>query len=194
MEEKLAIHGGPKVRTEPLVPESHLRARFGREEKEALAAVVDSGHLCRVSGRWARRFEEEGAALFGVAGGAASTSGTAAIHCALAALGIGPGDEVITSPVTDMGSVIPIIAQNAVPVFADVDPRTGNMTAEAIERVITGRGKYAGQVGAMLDGPDPRSGGRAWHPCRRGLRPELAGSLERGPGGHDRRDRLLQPQ
>jgi dTDP-4-amino-4,6-dideoxygalactose transaminase len=60
---------------------------------------------------------------------------------ALAALGVGPGDEVITSPITDMGSVIRILYQNAVPVFADLDPNTYNMTPESIEAKITPRTK-----------------------------------------------------
>ncbi len=141
MKPELAAYGGPKVRDKPLVPEEHHRARFGEEEKQALAEVIDSGNLCRVMGERTKRFESEVAEYFGAGGAVAVTSGTAAIHCALAALGIGHGDEVITSPITDMGSVIPIIAQNAVPVFADVDPKTYNITAASIEKVITDRTK-----------------------------------------------------
>jgi dTDP-4-amino-4,6-dideoxygalactose transaminase len=138
---ELAAYGGEKTREKPLVPPEHLQARFGEEEKQALAAVIDSGHLCRVFGDRASAFERKAAEYFGVAGAVAVTSGTAAIHCALAALGIGYGDEVITSPITDMGSVIPIVALNAIPVFADVDPRTYNVTAQTIRKVITGRTK-----------------------------------------------------
>ncbi len=63
-------------------------------------------------------------------------SGTGAIHAAIAAVDPEPGDEIITSPITDMGAITPIIYQTAVPVFADVDPITGNVTAETIERMI----------------------------------------------------------
>ena len=62
---------------------------------------------------------------------------TAAVHSALAALDIGPSDEVVTSPITDYGSIAGILAQNALPVFADVDLRNGNITAENIKKVIT---------------------------------------------------------
>jgi len=101
--------------------------------------VLDCGHLCRVFGDRAKAFERQVAEYFGVAAAGAVSSGTAALHCALAALGIGPGDEIITSPITDMGSVIPIVMRNAVPVFADVDPHTYNITAASIEKVITER-------------------------------------------------------
>lgn len=141
MTSELAINGGTKVRQKPLVPQEHHKARFGEEEKKALCDVIDSGNLCRVMGERTGKFEKETAEYFNVLAAAASTSGTAAIHCALAALDIGCGDEVITSPITDMGSVIPIIAQNAVPVFADVDSQTFNITAESIEKVISDRTK-----------------------------------------------------
>ncbi len=141
MTSELAINGGAKVRRKPLVPQEHHKARFGEEEKKALCDVIDSGNLCRVMGERTGEFEKEAAEYFNVKSAAASTSGTAAIHCALAALDIGCGDEVITSPITDMGSVIPIIAQNAVPVFADVDSRTFNITASTIEKVISERTK-----------------------------------------------------
>jgi len=69
------------------------------------------------------------------------SSGTAALHIAVAAAGIGPGDEVITSPVTDMGTVIGVIFQHAVPVFADLVPNTYNLDPADVERKITPRTK-----------------------------------------------------
>lgn len=72
---------------------------------------------------------------------ATTGSGTAAVHVALGALEIGLGDEVITTPLTDMGSLIGIIFQNAVPVFADVDPYTYNIDPVSIESKITERTK-----------------------------------------------------
>ncbi|MBN1341487.1 MAG: DegT/DnrJ/EryC1/StrS family aminotransferase, partial [Phycisphaerae bacterium] len=63
----------------------------------------------------------------------------AAIHLAVGAINPDPGDEIITAPITDLGSVVPILIQNAIPVFADADPATMNMTPEAIEATITER-------------------------------------------------------
>ncbi|MCK4872028.1 MAG: DegT/DnrJ/EryC1/StrS family aminotransferase [Phycisphaerales bacterium] len=141
MTHELAAYGGTKVREWPLDTREYSQARFGEEEKQAVMDVLDSGHLCRVFGKRTTEFEHQVAEYFGVAAAAAVSSGTAAIHCALAALEVGPGDEVITSPITDMGSVIPIIARNAVPIFADVDTNTFNITADSIERVLTAHTK-----------------------------------------------------
>ncbi|PHS26502.1 MAG: hypothetical protein COA85_05920 [Robiginitomaculum sp.] len=68
-----------------------------------------------------------------------TSSGTASIHVALAGLQIPAGSEVIVSPITDIGTVTPIIMQNAIPVFADIDPDSGNMTAETIRAQINER-------------------------------------------------------
>ncbi len=133
--EKLAIHGGPKVRTSPF-PE---RAPFGQREEELLIAAVRSQNLFGKSGRFVREFEEAFADLYGVRYAQSSTGGSAAIHLAVGAVNPEPGDEIITAPVTDPGSVMPILQQNAVPVFADVDPRTLNMTPRSIEAAITDR-------------------------------------------------------
>ena len=69
------------------------------------------------------------------------SSGTAALHIAVAATGVGPGDEVITSPVTDFGTVTGILFQQAVPVFADLGASTYNLEPAAVERAITPRTK-----------------------------------------------------
>src|SRR4029077_7325439 len=71
----------------------------------------------------------------------AVTSGTAAIHCAVAAVNPNPGDEIISSPITDMGAIAPILFQAAVPVFADVDPHALLISAETIAPRITRRTK-----------------------------------------------------
>lgn len=65
------------------------------------------------------------------------SSGTASLHIAVAALRLKPGDEVIVSPITDMGSVIGIIYQQGVPVFADLDPRTYNLDPASVRRAVT---------------------------------------------------------
>src|SRR5690606_4342062 len=69
------------------------------------------------------------------------SSGTAALHIAVQAAGVGLGDEVITSPITDMGSVIGILYQQGVPVFADLEPHTYNLDVEDVRRKITPRTK-----------------------------------------------------
>ncbi len=69
------------------------------------------------------------------------SSGTAALHIAVNASGIGPGDEVITSPITDMGTVIGILYQQAVPVFADLGASTYNLDVADVERRITSKTK-----------------------------------------------------
>lgn len=71
--------------------------------------------------------------MYGVKHCVTTSSGTASIHVALGAVGVGPGDEVITSPITDMGSVIGILYQNAIPVFADLDPYSFNMDPKSVE-------------------------------------------------------------
>src|SRR6267378_2323895 len=69
----------------------------------------------------------------------ACASGTAAVHTAVAALDPEPGDEIITSPITDMGALAPILYQGAIPVFADVDPDTLNVTAATIRARLSPR-------------------------------------------------------
>lgn len=65
------------------------------------------------------------------------SSGTASLHIAVAALRLKPGEEIIVSPITDMGSVIGILYQQGVPVFVDLDPRTYNLDPAAVRRAIT---------------------------------------------------------
>lgn len=112
---------------------------LGAEELALLKEVIDSGNLFGVTGTKVRQFEREVTALFGVPYARAVSSGSAAIHTALGALDIAPGDEVVTSPITDMGAISPILFQGAVPVFADVDPNTLNLTAETIRPRLTRR-------------------------------------------------------
>lgn len=112
---------------------------LGAEELALLREVIESGTLNSTRGNQVRRFEEEFAARYGVPHCCTVSSGTAAIHAAIAALDPEPGDEIITSPITDMGAITPILYQQAVPVFADVDPETLNVTPESVERCISDR-------------------------------------------------------
>ena len=136
---KLAVNGGTPVRKTPLDPARLRPLRFDHREKQALLRVADSGVMCRSFGSEAAALESEFASYFHTSFATACSSGTAAIHTALAGVGVGWQDEVITSPITDQGSIIPIVAQGARPVFADVDRDTFNMTAENVERVISPR-------------------------------------------------------
>ncbi len=86
-------------------------------------------------------FEERVAALCGARFGVAFSSGTAALHAACFAAGIGPGDEVITTPLTFVATANSIVYQGGVPVFADIDPYDFNMDPEEIQRRITLRTK-----------------------------------------------------
>jgi dTDP-4-amino-4,6-dideoxygalactose transaminase len=112
---------------------------IGVPELANLTRVLLSRRLSCTDGQMVPALEKEFARFYGSPHAVASTSGTAAIHVALGALGLNPGDEVITTPMTDMGTVIPILACNCLPVFADIDPTTGNLTAESIARQITPR-------------------------------------------------------
>jgi len=105
---------------------------LGREELQRLQEVLESGVLTSTKGTAVKAFERRFAATLGVRHAHACASGTAAIHAAVAAIDPEPGDEIVTSPITDMGALTPILYQGAIPVFADVDPRTCNVTAETI--------------------------------------------------------------
>jgi perosamine synthetase len=133
---KLALFGGTPVRTEPL---PNPPRATGEHALEYLSQVLESGQMNRTARVWVERLEQEFAAFYGTKHCTASTSGTSAIHVAIGALNPEPGDEIITAPITDMGTVIPILAQNAVPVFADVQRETFNLDPNDLERRITRR-------------------------------------------------------
>lgn len=109
---------------------------FGSEELELLRQAIESGTLNCTKGTLVSAFEREFAEMLGVSFCRATTSGTTACHTAVAAIDPEPGDEIITTPITDMGAITPILYQTAIPVFADVDPDTYNITAETIARKI----------------------------------------------------------
>jgi len=112
---------------------------FGEEEIAFLADVIRSGKLFSVSGTFVKALEKRFAETLGVKHAYACASGTAAVHAAIAALNPEPGDEIITSPITDMGALSPILYQGAIPVFADVDPHSCNLSAQTIEPCISER-------------------------------------------------------
>lgn len=112
---------------------------IGEEEKQAVLAVLDSGMLAQ--GPRVAEFEEAFAAFCGVKHAIATSSGTTALHVALLAHGIGPGDEVITTPFTFIASANAVLYVGARPVFVDIDPATFNLDPAQIEAAITPRTK-----------------------------------------------------
>jgi len=114
---------------------------LGDQEIAAVTEAIRSGTLTSTKGQFVRALETRFAEMLGVKYAYACSSGTAAIHCAVAAVDPNPGDEFITTAITDMGALAPILYQGAIPVFADVDPRTYNLTAETIEPCISERTK-----------------------------------------------------
>lgn len=131
--EELALYGGKPVIDEndqlPLVFPRHIDPRA----KEFIEEVLDAGFDSDVVERFQKKFAEMHNAEYSVA----VANCAAAVHTALAVLDVGAGDEVVTTPVSDFGTYMGILAQNALPIFADIDPDTGNITAESIEKVIS---------------------------------------------------------
>ena len=135
LSEPLALHGGPKAKRTPFPP----RKRHGELEKRYLGEVIDSDMLFYFLGTKVFEFQKRFAAMYGRKHCIACSSGTAAVHIALGALQLPPGSEVITSAITDMGSLTGMLYQGLVPVFADVDAQTLNMDAVSARRCITER-------------------------------------------------------
>ncbi len=134
--EKLAIDGGTPVRTKPF----GARWFFDEEDRRQVLEVVDKA----VDGGWGaankvEEFEDAFARLHGVKYAFTTDSGTGAIHAAVGAVNPEPGDEIITTPVTDIGTVLGIMIQNAIPVFADWDADAFNTDPADVERRITDR-------------------------------------------------------
>ena len=112
---------------------------LGDDEMIKLAAAIESGTLTSTKGTFVKQLEARFADYLGVKNAYACSSGTAALHTALAAIDPEPGDEIVTTSITDMGALTPILYQAAIPVFADVDPKTYNVTADSIEAVLSPR-------------------------------------------------------
>ncbi|MBI4536944.1 MAG: DegT/DnrJ/EryC1/StrS family aminotransferase [candidate division NC10 bacterium] len=136
MSDTLAIRGGT-----PMVPRDlHVRwPIITAEDKAAVTAVLDAGVLSGPFAVQVRSLEEEWARYCGVRYALATNSGTAALHTAVAAGKIGTGDQVITTAFTFLATALAVLQQNAVPIFADIDPRTYNIDPARIEERITGR-------------------------------------------------------
>jgi dTDP-4-amino-4,6-dideoxygalactose transaminase len=125
-----------------MIPMVDLKTQYARLQAEidaAILGVLDSTAF--ILGPNVRAFEEEAAAYLGVPHAIGCASGTDALHLALRAAGIGPGDEVITSAFTFIATAEAIAYVGAKPVFVDIDPRTFNITPAAIEAAITEKTK-----------------------------------------------------
>jgi len=129
-----AIAGGMPVRDRPL---PFFRAAVGEEDVEAVAEALRSGWL--TSGPRAVELEQRLGEYLGVEHTVVVSSCSEAMLIALRALGIGPGDEVITSPITFASTVHAIIHNGATPVLADIEPETFGLDPDDVRRRITPR-------------------------------------------------------
>ena len=137
MSTQIALQGGKPVRATPW-PKWPL---FTDKDKADLVAVLEDGRMTSITGPKVKEFEEKYAAAFGARYALATCNGVMAIHLALAALEIGPGDEVIVPAHTFIGTSIPVLMANAIPVFVDIAHDSFNIDATKIEAAITPRTK-----------------------------------------------------
>jgi dTDP-4-amino-4,6-dideoxygalactose transaminase len=135
MSSELAINGGPAALKAP-VPQWPV---YDGAEEKALLDVLRSGHWGSTSGDVVATFEREFAAAQQAAYGICVSNGTLAIAAALRAAGVGIGDEVIVPPYTFIATASAALFVGAVPVFADVDPRTHLLDPESMAAAITER-------------------------------------------------------
>jgi len=141
-QKQLALYGGPKTITKPFIRYNVI----GTEEVEAVKEVVESGVLSKFLACWnpdfyggskVQEFEKQCAEYFGVKHAITVNSWTSGLIAAVGAVGIEPGDEVIVTPWTMSASATAILHWNAIPVFADIDPRTFNLDPKSVEANIT---------------------------------------------------------
>jgi perosamine synthetase len=136
MADKLALEGGKPVRRKKF-PEYH--AIINNREIRAVTKVLKSNTWRR--GPVVEQYESDLEKHFGVKHALAVSDGTAALHIAMSALGLGPGDEIITTPYTFLASASAALYQNAVPIFADINPNSYNLDPTEAEKAITDRTK-----------------------------------------------------
>ncbi len=164
--ETLAIHGGTPVRGK-LLP--YGRQSLEQADIEAVVEVLRSDWL--TTGPKIGEFEERFAAWVGARRAVSFSSGTAALHGAAFAAGLGPGDEAITTPMTFCATANCILYQGAIPVFADVSPDTLNLDPVEVAKKITSKTKaiiavdYAGHPAALEELGQLAKGTRAGVPA-----------------------------
>lgn len=135
--DRLAIRGGTPVRTQSFAP----WPAFDDEMIDAVGRVLRSGKVNYWTGQECREFEKEFATAVGSKHAIALANGTLALELALMALDVGPGDEIIVPPRTFLATASSVVMRGATPVFADVDPVSGNLSAETIAPAITSKTK-----------------------------------------------------
>ena len=135
MNDKLALFGGRPVLSDPIDFAGH---DFGEDDIEAISKVIKSGEIG--NGPEVKAFENEYANRYGIKYGISVNSGTSALHTCVAAMNPDPGDEIITTAWTSGGSIIGLLFQNCVPVFADIDD-SYCLDPSDVERKITSRTK-----------------------------------------------------
>ncbi len=140
--EELAILGGTPIRKTKFL----YSAIFEEEEKEAILEVMENGELSGFykdfeGGKKVQDFQRKWANYFGSKNAIAVNSGTSALHVAIAASGIGPGDEVIVPAYSFTATASSVVMNNAIPIFCDIDPITFNIDVKKIEKLITDKTK-----------------------------------------------------
>jgi dTDP-4-amino-4,6-dideoxygalactose transaminase len=133
--ERLAVEGGQPVREEPF----QRWPFFTEDEVQIVADVLRSGKVNYWTGEQGRLFENEYAAFVGTRYAIAVANGTLALELALYTLDIGVGDEVVVTSRSFIASASCVVARGAVPVFADVDVSSQNITADTIAQALTPR-------------------------------------------------------
>jgi perosamine synthetase len=127
------------------------------EEQNEVLKVMKSQMLTLLHGEFVKKFEEEFARYIGVKHAIAVNTGTAALHIAIAALDIGPGDEVIVPPFTFIASASSILHNNAIPIFADIDDKTYTLDPDSVKEQITDKTKAIIPVHLAGIGADTRA-------------------------------------
>lgn len=144
--ELLALHGGAPVISTPLAAFKSI----GEDEVAVVSEVIRGGVLSAyigapgpgfMGGNQVRRFEQQAAEYFGVKHAVAVNSWTSGLIAAIGAIGLEPGDEVITTPWTMAATATGILHWNGIPVFADIDPDTFNICPQSVAKLITRRTK-----------------------------------------------------
>jgi dTDP-4-amino-4,6-dideoxygalactose transaminase len=136
MAAKLALDGGPRT-----VPEGMIQSwpPVTQADRERVLQVFDNNQFHTNGAPFAQELQRRWAEYCGVRFCLSVNGGTSALHMAVAAAGVRPGDEVITSAYSYWATAASILHQNAIPVFVDVDPRTATMDPTQIEDAITDR-------------------------------------------------------
>ncbi|MBW2030716.1 MAG: DegT/DnrJ/EryC1/StrS family aminotransferase [Deltaproteobacteria bacterium] len=141
-DKQLALMGGRPLNSKPF-PEYNT---IGREEREAVLRVLESGRLSDFvatpgdlfwGGKRVRLLEEAFAEYFEVPYAIAVNSATSGLYCALMAMGIGPGDEVIVPPYTMSATATTVLMTGAIPIFADIEPHTFGLDPSSVKNALS---------------------------------------------------------